>query len=166
MRVFASTFLGAALALVFGLVAPEAQTGTVAKGPDESVARDPEIEKSATKSLDAARHYFKLKKAYVAALSRADEIIVDNPQFSKLDEALFIAGMSSFYLSEGKGKQAPPTSPPEKAQEFTPERLRAAARLNLSRIVEEFPDSKYRDAAEKTLATLGATEKKTTTAQD
>lgn len=131
------------------------QTGTVAKGPDESVARDPEAEKFATKSLDAARHYFRLKKAYVASLSRAEEIIVDNPQFSKLDEALYIAGMSSLYLSERKGKQAVPTSPPEKAEEFSPERLRAGARLNLSRLVADFPDSKFRKDADATLKLLG-----------
>ena len=149
------TLFGAALALSFGALTAWAQTGTVAKGPDVSVARDPEVERRSKKSLDAAWHYFKLKKAYLASLDRAEEILVDNPQFSKLDEALYIAGMSSIYLSEGKGKQRPPASPPEKAQEYTTERLRAAARFNLSRLVEEFPDSKFRKDAEKTLALLG-----------
>jgi outer membrane protein assembly factor BamD (BamD/ComL family) len=155
MKKLSFTLSGLALCLFLGAASAAAQTGTVAKGPDESVARDPEAEKSALKSLDAARHYFKLRKAYVASLSRAEEILVGTPDFSRTDEVLYIAGMSSLYLSERKGKQAPPTSPPEKAQEYTPERLRAAASFNLSRLVENYPDSKFRKEAEATLKLLG-----------
>src|ERR1700682_2379563 len=79
--------------------------GGVTQGPP--VVRDPDLEKDALHNLDVARQYFKLKKAYVAALQRSEEIIAGNPTFSKLDEALFIAGESNLYLSMGKGKQSP-----------------------------------------------------------
>ena len=52
-----------------------------------------------------ARHYFKLRKAYVAALQRCEEIIAGNPTFSRIDEVLFIAGESSLSLAENKGRQ-------------------------------------------------------------
>ena len=145
----------AALVVWCGAGPAAAQTGTVAKGPDASVTRDPEAEKSAMKNLEAARHYFKLKKAYYASRDRAEEILVAFPDFTRTDEALYIAGMSSLYLSEGKGKQRVPTSPPDKAEEYKPERLRAAARFNLSRLIENHPDSKFRGDAEAALKLLG-----------
>lgn len=150
---------GVALVLMLAAAPAAAQTGTVAKGPDASVTRDPDAEKAAMRNLDAARHYFKLKKAYVASLSRAEEILVGFPDFTRTDEALYIAGMSSLFLSEGKGKQAVPKSPPDKAEEYKTERLRAAARFNLSRLVENYPDSKFRKDAETTLKLLGEEKK-------
>ncbi len=155
MKKFSATLFGLALAVFLTTLPSAAQTGTVAKGPDESVVRDPEVEKTAKRNLDAARHYFRLKKAYVASLSRAEEILVAYPDFTGTDEALYIAGMSSLYLSEKKGKQAPPTSPPDKAQEFTPERLRATARFHLSRLVENHTESKFRKDAAEALKLLG-----------
>src|SRR6266550_5430064 len=79
--------------------------GGVRSGPDPSTLRDPDLEKDSLHNLEGARHYFKLKKAYVAALQRCEEIIAGNPNFAKIDKALFIAGESNLYLSEGKGKQ-------------------------------------------------------------
>lgn len=123
-----------------------AQSGSVAKGPDASVIKDPELEVEMKRSLEAARHYFKMKKAYRASLARAEEIVVGYPQFSQLDEALYIAGMSSLYLSEKKGKQAP----------LTPvDKLREDAQGYLSRLSSEFPDSDYRKKADEVLSTLG-----------
>jgi outer membrane protein assembly factor BamD (BamD/ComL family) len=116
---------------------------------------DIEAEKSATHELKVARHYFKSKKAYYASYKRADELVAGYPEFSHLDEALFIAGMSSIYLSEGKGKQLPPKSPPEKAQEFAPDVLRANARLFLSRLVKDYPKSDFLKEAEAALSQLG-----------
>ena len=133
-----------------------AQTGTVAKGPDASVTRDADEEKAALKSLDAARHYFKLRKAYYASRERAEEILVAYPNFTRTDEALYISGMSSLYLAEGKGKQPVPKSlPADRAEEYKPERLRAVARFNLARLVENHPDSKFRKEAEAALKQLG-----------
>ena len=43
-------------------------------------------------NLEVARNYFKLKKAYVAALKRCEEIIAGNPNFAKIEEVLLMAG--------------------------------------------------------------------------
>ena len=133
-----------------------AQSGTVAAGPDPAAVRDVESDKAAKHELEVARHYFKNKKAYYAAFKRCEELAAGYPEFYKLDEVLYIAGMSSLYLSEGKGKQKPPTSTPEKAEEFSPENLRANAREYLTRVVNEFPKSDFRKDAEEALARLGA----------
>jgi outer membrane protein assembly factor BamD (BamD/ComL family) len=142
-----------------------AQTGAVARGPDPSVVKDNDAEKSATHELEVARHYFKMKKAYFAAFKRSNELIAGYPEFTRLDEVLYIAGMSGLYLSEGKGKQAPPKGTPENAREFSPESLRTEARVYLSRLVEEFPESKFRKDAEEALRTLGGVAKKAVSEQ-
>ena len=135
-----------ALTLTIGAGAARAQGGAVAKGPDPSVVRDPEAEKDARHSLEVARHYYKQKKAYRAAAARAEEIVAGYPEFSRLDEALFIAGMSSLRLSEGKGKQK---------AEAPAEKLRELAREYLSRLVREFPESDFRKEADEQLRLLG-----------
>ena len=68
---------------------------------------------------------------------------------------LYIAGMSSLYLSEGKGKQRPPASTPEKKEEFSPENMRATARDYLTRLVDGHPKSNFRKEAQEALARLG-----------
>jgi outer membrane protein assembly factor BamD (BamD/ComL family) len=146
---------GVALAVLVGAAGVRAQSGTVAAGPDPSAVRDVESEKSARHELEVARHYFKNKKAYYAAFKRCEELAAGYPEFFKLDEVLYMAGMSSLYLSEGKGKQKPPASTPEKAQEFSPESLRATAREYLSRVVSDFPKSDFRKDAQEALARLG-----------
>lgn len=146
---------GIALVVLCATFDVRAQSGTVAGGPDPSVMKDTEAEKGAAHELKVARHYFKSKKAFYASYKRADELIAGYPEFSQLDEALYIAGMSGIYLAEGKGKQLPPKSPPEKAQEFAPDILRANARLFLSRIVKDYPKSDFRKEAEAALGQLG-----------
>src|SRR6266705_5131234 len=78
--------------------------GKAKNGPDPATIRDPELEKDSLHNLEVARHYFKLKKAYIAALKRCEEVIAGNPTFAKMDEVLFIAGESSLRLAENKGK--------------------------------------------------------------
>ncbi|HEY6189359.1 MAG TPA: outer membrane protein assembly factor BamD [Pyrinomonadaceae bacterium] len=137
-----------ALVLALGFVAPgtlRAQSGA-GRGPDPSTVRDPDMEKDSLKSLEAVRLYFKLRKAYVAALDRCEEIIAGNPTFSRIDEVLYYAGASSLYLSESKGKQAP---------KLPAEKYREDARDYLSRVVNDYPDSDFRKLAEKELAHLG-----------
>ncbi|MCA1591903.1 MAG: outer membrane protein assembly factor BamD [Acidobacteria bacterium] len=124
-----------------------------------TVVKDPEAEKDAKHNLEVARHYFKMKKAYFAAYKRMEELIAGYPEFSQLDEALYIAGMSSLRLSEGKGKQGLPKSPPEAVQEYSTENLRDDARGYLSRLVKEFPESKFRREAEDALGQLGSAKK-------
>ena len=155
MKRFTLMVCGVALAVVSGAQAARAQSGTVAAGPDPSTVRDVESDAAAKHELEVARHYFKNKKAYYAAFKRCEELAAGYPEFYKLDEVLYMAGMSSLYLAEGKGKQKPPASTPEKAQEFSPESLRATARDYLSRVVSDFPKSGFRKDAQEALARLG-----------
>jgi outer membrane protein assembly factor BamD (BamD/ComL family) len=141
--IYASIF---SLTLVAGAAGVRAQGGGVAKGPDPAVVSDPEEEKEALHNLEVARHYFKLKKAYVAATTRAEETIAGYPNFSRMDEALYIAGMSNLLLSEGKGKQK---------STIAPDKLREEARNYLSRLVTEFPDSDFANRAKDELQKLG-----------
>ena len=154
MKKFILTMCGVALALSFTAGA-RAQTGTVAAGPDPSVVRDVESEKAAKHELEVARHYFKNKKAYYAAFKRCEELAAGYPEFRKIDEVLYIAGMSSLYLSEGKGKQKAPATTPDKSENLTPENLRLTAREYLTRLVNDFPKSSFRDDAQKALARMG-----------
>lgn len=134
------------LVLAVICVAPSARAqGTAKTGPDASTVRDPEIETDSLHNLEVARQYFKLKKAYVAALARCEEIIAGNPTFAQIDEVLYIAGASSLRLSQKLGKQASKT-PPEK--------LRDAAREYLSRLTTDFPESEFRELAERELGII------------
>lgn len=154
MRRLTLTICGIALTLSF-VAGARAQSGTVVSGPDPALARDAETEKAAKHELEVARHYFKNKKAFYASFKRCEELAAGYPEFYKIDEVLFIAGMSSLYLSEGKGKQKPPDSTPEKREEFSPENLRATARDYLTRLVNEHPKSSFLKEAKEALASLG-----------
>jgi hypothetical protein len=138
------------LVLVCGARAAQAQGGA-SRGPDPSAVRDTELEKESMHNLEVARHYFKLKKAYRAALARCEEIIAANPNFARMDEVLYIAGESSLLLSENKGKQ--------KATNLPADKLREDARDYLSRLVKEFPESPFREQGEKDLNSLGGPKK-------
>lgn len=121
--------------------------GAAKTGPDPSTVRDEDLEKDSLHNLEVARHYFKLKKAYVAAIKRCEEIDAGNPNFAKMDEVLFIAGESSLRLAENRGKQ--------KTKEKTAEQLRQDARVYLSRLVAGYPNSTFLKQAEDDLKTLG-----------
>ncbi len=123
---------------------PARAQGNAKQGPD--VVRDADLEKDSLHNLEVARHYFKLKKAYVAALQRCEEIIAGNPVFSKIDEVLYMAGESSLRLAENKGKQA---------SKVTSDKLREDARDYLSQLVNGYPDSSFRKQAEEDLKGLG-----------
>jgi outer membrane protein assembly factor BamD (BamD/ComL family) len=114
------------------------------QGPD--VQRDPDVEKESLHNLDVARQYFKQKKAYKASLDRCEEIIAGNPAFSKIDEVLFIAGESNLRLADEKGKQKVKTEP---------DKLRQAARDYLSQLVNDHPQSRFKDQAMDDLKELG-----------
>ena len=129
------------------LCAPAAcAQGNVKSGPDPATIRDPELEKDSLHNLEVARHYFKLKKAYVAALQRCEEILAGNPTFSKIDEVLLMAGESSLRLAENKGKQS---------SKVATDKLRDDARDYLSQLVNDYPDSKFKGAALEDLKALG-----------
>lgn len=119
-------------------------------GPDPSTLRDPVLEEDSQHNLEVARLYFKLKKAYVAAIKRCEEIIAGNPNFAKMDEVLFIAGQSSLRLAEHKGKQT---------SKLTPEQLRDDARAYLTQLVNDYPQSSFAKEAEESLRALGGPKK-------
>jgi outer membrane protein assembly factor BamD (BamD/ComL family) len=120
--------------------------GAAKNGPDQSLIRDSDLEKDSLHNLEVARHYFKLKKAYVAAIKRCEEIDAGNPNFAKMDEVLFIAGQSSMRLAESKGKQK---------SSKTPDELRNDARMYLGRLVAGYPQSQFFKQAEDDLKVLG-----------
>src|SRR3982751_3859642 len=71
-----------------------------------AIERDPVMEADAKHNLDVARQAFlPLKKAYKQVILRFDETYAAYPDFSQIDEFLYLGGMSSFYLATGKGKQ-------------------------------------------------------------
>ncbi|MEA2204330.1 MAG: Outer rane lipoprotein [Blastocatellia bacterium] len=120
-----------------------------AQGTVKSAAatiRDADLEKDAMHNLEVARHYFKQKKAYLAALQRCEEVIAGNPTFARIDEILFIAGESSLRLSEGKGKQS---------VKVAAAKLRDDARDYLGQLVNDYPQSPFREQAEAELKNLG-----------
>lgn len=127
-------------------------------GQDPSTIRDPELEKDSLHSLEVARLYFKLRKAYVAALQRCEEIIAGNPNFASIDEVLFYAGESARALAENKGKQASSLYlivDGNNKRTLKPEEFRELGREYLSRLVSEYPQSKFRKQAEEGLRVLG-----------
>ncbi|MDQ6787648.1 MAG: hypothetical protein M3033_12645, partial [Acidobacteriota bacterium] len=92
--------------LIFSFIFLAFTSATFAqKQIEPQVQRDPILEADAKHNLEVAQQYFKLKKAYRAVLLRFEETFAAYPQFSRMDEFLYYAGMSSFYLSENKGKQ-------------------------------------------------------------
>lgn len=145
----------AALILVAVPLTSAAQGGAK-QGPQ--IMRDAEMEKDSLHNLEVARHYFKLRKAYVAALQRCEEIMAANPAFSRIDEALFIAAQSSLNLSEGKGKQSASSYiiyEGETKKTLTAEEFRDLARGYFSQLVNSYPESKFRGEAETALRALG-----------
>ena len=122
---------------------------------DPAINRDPLLETDAKHNLDVAWQAFKpLKKAYKQVLMRFEETFAAYPEFSKMDEFLYLAGMSSYYLSENKGRQKIDLKFEKDREKYTPEKLKENAIVYLSMIVEKYPDSRYRSDAEKTLAIL------------
>lgn len=134
--------------------------GGVKSGPDPATIRDPELEKDSLHNLEVARNYFKLKKAYVAALKRCEEIIAGNPNFARIEEVLFIAGESSLSLAAGKGKQAPSlyvTYDSSGKRTLTSEEFREMGREYLTRLINDYPQSRFLQQAQEALKALGGT---------
>lgn len=121
---------------------------------EPQIQRDPILELDAKHNLEVANFSFKTRKAYKAVLMRFEETFAAYPEFSKMDEFLYLAGMSSFYLSENKGKQKIVSE--DEKKKFAPEKLREEAAAYLSQLVEKYPQSQYKSDAAKTLRTLEA----------
>lgn len=121
-----------------------------------AIDRDPVMEQDAKHNLDVAWNAFKLKKAYKGVIMRFEETYAAYPDFSKIDEFLYLAGMSSYYLSENKGKQKVDLKLEKEKEKFASAKLKEDAAAYLSLIVEKFPQSQYKGDAEKTLKLLKA----------
>src|SRR5258706_8202676 len=157
---FFTTIFALALFLSVGLC--HAQGGGAKQGPD--VVRDTDMEKDSLHNLEVARQYFKLRKAYVASLVRCEEVFAGNPAFSKIDEVLFIAGQSSLNLAESKGKQKASQyviNKGDKKVTLTADEFREKARDYFSLLVNNYPDSRFRDEALEDLKPLGGPTPKT-----
>src|SRR5215208_7176358 len=126
--------------------APAARAQGVRTGPDPSTMRDPDLEKDSLHNLEVAKNYFKLKKAYVAALKRCEEIIAGNPNFAKIEEVLLMAGQSSLWLADKKGKQNPDlyiSFDGGEKRVLTSEQFREMGRDYLNKLVKDYPDSEF-----------------------
>src|SRR5438067_10089462 len=119
-----------------------------------AIDRDPVMEQDAKHNLDVAWQAYKLKKAYKGVLMRFEETFAAYPDFSKIDEFLYLAGMSSYYLSENKGKQKIDLKSDKQKDKYAPAKLKEDALIYFSMIVDKYPLSQYRGEAEKTLKLL------------
>src|ERR1043165_2285493 len=128
------------LAVVLGV--PVVTRAQARAKPLADTNRDPDMEQESLHNLDVARQYFKLKKAYVAALERSEEVLAGNPTFSKIDEILYIAGSSSLNLADARGKQKPDQYVIREGEQktmLTPQEFRDKARDYLSQLVNTPP---------------------------
>lgn len=146
--------------LLILVVAPAAYAqGGVKSGPDPSTLRDPDLERDSYHNLEVARNYFKLKKAYVASLKRCEEIIAGNPNFAKIEEVLLMAGQSSLWLSQNKGKQRPEQYVSFEGGEkrtLTSEQFREMGVDYLKKLINDHPNSPYAREAQEELNALAA----------
>ena len=139
--------------------APAARAQGVRTGPDPSTLRDPDLEKDSLHNLEVARNYFKLKKAYVASLKRCEEIIAGNPNFARIEEVLLMAGQSSLWLADKRGKQSPDlyvTFDGGEKRTLTPEQFRDMGRDYLGKLIKDHPDSPFAKQAREELQALEA----------
>ncbi|HET6854674.1 MAG TPA: outer membrane protein assembly factor BamD, partial [Pyrinomonadaceae bacterium] len=143
--------------LCFGV--PSIYGQGVRQGPDPATMRDPDLERDSYHNLEVAKNYFKLKKAYVAALKRCEEIIAGNPNFAKIDEVLLMAGQSSLWLADSKGKQKPElyvSFDGGEKRTLTSEQFREMGRDYLKKLVTDYPNSPYAKQAQEELRALEA----------
>ena len=106
-------------ALLFFLVAPALAAQGPARGRIEE-PRDPILETQAKHNLQVGRWYLTKQKAYEGARDRFQEIIDTYPEFSRMDEVLFLMGETH----EGLKK-------PEKAVEY------------YEKLLKDFPESEF-----------------------
>ena len=131
----------------------------VKNGPDPSTLRDPDLERDSFHNLEVAKNYFKLKKAYVAALKRCEEIIAGNPNFAKIDEVLLMAGQSSLWLSQNKGKQRPDqyvSFDGSEKKTLKSEQFREMGVDYLKKLINDYPNSSFAKQAQEELRALEA----------
>lgn len=120
-----------------------------------AIERDPLLEADARHNLDVAWQAFgPARKAYKQVLLRFEETFAAYPDFSKMDEFLYLAGMSSYYLSKNEGKQKVNLKIEKEKEKYAPEKLRQDAVAYLSLMLDRNPDSQYRSNADRILKEL------------
>jgi hypothetical protein len=147
------------LALVLSVAPAAYAQGGVKDGPDPATMRDPDLERDSLHNLEVARNYFKLKKAYVASLKRCEEIIAGNPNFAKIEEVLLMAGQSSIWLSQSKGKQRPDqyvSFDGGEKKTLTSEQFREMGRDYLQKLIKDYPNGSFAKEAQEELRALDA----------
>jgi hypothetical protein len=145
--------------ILFALLisAPASYAQGVRTGPDPSTIRDPDLERDSHHNFEVAKNYFKLKKAYVATLKRCEEIIAGNPNFAKIEEVLLMAGQSSIWLSQSKGKQKPEQYVSFEGGEkrtLTSEQFLDMGKAYLNKLITEYPNGSFAKQAQEELQTL------------
>ncbi|HEY0761156.1 MAG TPA: outer membrane protein assembly factor BamD [Pyrinomonadaceae bacterium] len=151
-------FLLLFIVLFLFAVAP-ATFGQVKNGPDPATMRDPDLERDSLHNLEVAKNYFKLKKAYVAALKRCEEIIAGNPNFARIDEVLLMAGQSSLWLSQNKGKQKPEqyvSFDGGEKKTLTSQQFREMGVDYLNKLIKDYPNGAFAKQAQEELRLLDA----------
>lgn len=145
-----------ALIFLFPIILLTAFQAFGQKQIESQIQRDPVLEADAKHNLEVALNYFKTRKAYRAVLLRFEETFAAYPDFSRMDEFLYIAGMSSVYLSDNKGKQKlDATATEDDKKKYDPQKLREDALVYFNLIVEKFPQSKFKADASKMLKQMG-----------
>ena len=145
------------LGLFVSLLAFSAGSALAQQTPSpEDLQVDPLLEADAKANLEVAQTYFRTRKAYKAVLMRFEETFASYPTYSKMDEFLYMAGMSSYYLSQNKGKQkiTDAGATEDEKKKYAPEKLREDATMYLTMLVEKYPKSKFKNDAQKTLKEL------------
>jgi hypothetical protein len=140
---------------IFAVLAFAVFSSSVSAQRNVTPVLDPVMEADAKRNLDVARQGFGPgKQAYKQVLLRFEETYAAYPEFTGIGEFIYMAGMSSYYLSENKGKQKVNLKIEREKEKYAPERLRAEAIAYLSIVVEKYPDLKDIATAKRTLALL------------
>ncbi len=115
---------------------------------------DPILEADAKHNLDVSWQYFKLQKAYKAVLMRFEETYAAYPEYSNMDEFIYLAAMSSKNLSEGKGRVKLVLKDDEEKARYSPERMKEDAIAYFNILKEKYPNTKYMKDIDKQLKLL------------
>jgi len=147
------------LLFVVFVATPSTPAQGVRSGQDPALIRDPDLERDSQHNLEVARNYFKLKKAYVAALKRCEEILAGNPNFARIEEVLLMAGQSSLWLADKKGKQNPDlyvSFDGGEKKTLTPAQFREMGVDYLNKLIKDYPESPFAKEAREELRLLEA----------
>lgn len=130
-------------------------SSTVSAQRNVQLALDPIMEADAKHNLDVAKQAFApAKRAYKQVLLRFEETFAAYPDFSGMEEFLYMAAMSSYYLSRNEGKQKVNLRNKREKEKYAPAKLREEAVIYFSLLLEKYPDTSRREEAEKMLEEL------------